>query len=150
MRIAENVAANLREEQDRYDVERGAGERNCGGHCAEGIGKQQRHGAEQRRQQDRKGHHAPILKAGGSENFRRFAPFALQAVKRGRDDEDHQRNLEEQIGDGETPEGQDVEAEHPEIDADLRLQEDGQEADRAKRGDEGEGKRYPGKLRGDA
>lgn len=111
MRIAENVAADLREKQDGHDVERRAGKRDRGGHRTEGIGKQQRHGAKQRWQEDGEGHHAPILHAGRAKDFRSFAPLALQSVKRRRDDEDHQRNLEEQIGDCQAPEGQDVEAE---------------------------------------
>ncbi|MNY22483.1 hypothetical protein D3C86_1560980 [compost metagenome] len=90
------------------------------------------------------------MQAGCTENFRRFAPFALQAIKCRRDDEDHQRYLEEQIGDGEAPERQDVEAQKPEINADLRLQKNGKQADRTERGDEGKGERHAGKLRSDA
>ncbi|QTK80965.1 hypothetical protein AT6N2_C3520 [Agrobacterium tumefaciens] len=150
MRIAKNVAADLRKKQDRHDIERGAGQRDSGRDGAEGVGEKQRHGSEQRGQQDREGHHAPILKTGRAENFRSLAPFAFQAVKRRGDDEDHQRNLEEQIGDRQAPERQDVEAKEPQVNADLRLQKDCQQTDRAERCDERKGKRHAGKLRGDA
>ena len=46
---------------------------------------------------------------GGAQNLGRFAPFALQPVKRRDDDQDHQGDLEEQIGDHQPPEAEQVE-----------------------------------------
>ena len=63
-----------------------------------------------------------------AQNFRRLAPFALQPVKGRRDDQDHQRDLEEQIGDRQAPEAEDVEAQQPQIDAQLGAQENGDQA----------------------
>jgi hypothetical protein len=53
--------------------------------------------------QDRERHHPPVLEARGAQDRRGLAPFALQPVKRGRDDQDHQRDLEEQVGEDQPP-----------------------------------------------
>jgi hypothetical protein len=60
----------------------------------------------------------------------RLAPLALQPVERRRDDQDHQRDLEEQIGDGQPPKGQEVEAETAQVNAKLRAQKHRDETDR--------------------
>ena len=76
-------------------------------------------------------------------------PFAPQSVDRRRDDQHHQRDLEIEIGDGEAPEGQDVEAVGVEIDADVSEQHR-HEAEPPERRHEGEGERHAGEIGGDA
>jgi hypothetical protein len=61
----------------------------------------------------------------------------------------YQRDLEIQIGDGEAPEGQDVEAVGVEIDADA-FEQHGGEAQPAERRQEGEGQRHAREIGGDA
>ena len=54
-----------------------------------------------------------------AEDRRRLAPLALQPVERRRQDQDHQRDLEVEIGDRQAPEAQEVEAERAEVDAEV-------------------------------
>ncbi|MPM10105.1 hypothetical protein SDC9_56429 [bioreactor metagenome] len=150
MRVAEHVAADLRKQHDRHDVQARPGQRDRRCYRAEGIGEQQREGAEDRGEEDRQRHHPPVLRTRGAEAGGGLAPLALEPVKRRGDDQDHQRDLEEQIGDGQAPEAEDVEAVDPQVDAQMRLQRQRHQAKRPERGEEGEGERHAGEIRGDA
>ena len=150
MRVVQHVTANLRVEQDRHDVERGAGQRIGRGDGAEGIGKQQDDGAEEAWPDHRDHDHAPVLRLCRAERCRRLAPFLLDAVDGRNDDHHHQRNLEIGIGERQAPEGQDVEAARIDIDAEHGVEQHGHQAEPAERGKEGEGQRHAGKIRGDA
>ena len=72
----QHVAADLRIEQDRHDVEKRAGQRIGGGDGAEGVGEKQQRRAEHARPQDRQDDETPVLEAVGPEDVRRLAPLA--------------------------------------------------------------------------
>ena len=67
--------------------------------------------AEEARPQDRQRDIAPVLPGGGAEDRGGLAPLLLQPVERRRQDQHHQRDLEVEVGEGQAPEAQEVEAE---------------------------------------
>ena len=129
----------------------GAGQRIGGGDRAESVGEEQDRGAEQARPQNRQRDIAPILRRGRAEDGRSLPPLLLQPVERRHEDQHHQRDLEIEVGDRQTPEAQDIEAEprrlmpSPSRKNSLVTRPSGTE-----RGNEGEGERNAGKIRRDA
>ena len=69
---------------------------------------------------------------------------------RRRHDQDHERNLEVHVGQGQAPEAQEVEARLVEAEAEQIDQEHGHEARPPERREEREGQRHAGEVRGDA
>ena len=130
--IVQHVAADLRVEQDRRDVERGAGQRIGGRDRAEGVGEQQRAprrarsatGSAARSSRQYCQELAPSVSAASAHS--RFRPSIAGVTT-----SDHQRDLEIEIGDGEAPEGQDVEAVRIEVEAEIS-QQHGDEAEAAR------------------
>ena len=95
-------------------------------------------------------HVQPELQARRPQRRGRFTPLALQPVNGWRDNQDHQRNLEVEIGKRQSGEAQQVEAGLVDIEAEHGLEDHHQQAQPAERGDEGEGQRQAGKIGGDA
>ena len=113
-----HVAANLRVQQDRDDVQRTAGQCISGRDRTKRIGEQQQRRAKHARPQHRQRHVAPVLEGRAAEAVTGFAPLALQAVERGRDDQHHQRNLEVQVSQRQPGKAQNTEARRVQIEAD--------------------------------
>ena len=151
MRILQHVAADLREQEDRHDDKRRAGQRIGGRDRAEGVGEEKREGA-RAASASRIGRATmrQYWKPARAEDLGGLAPFALQPVERRRDDQDHQRDLEEQIGQGQTPEAQEVEAHRVDVDAEPVPQQHRDQTEPAERGEKGEGQRHAGEVRRDA
>ena len=75
-------------------------------------------------------------------------PFLLHAVEGGGDDQDHQGELEVEVGEAQAPEAVEVEARVVEADPEDRLQEDRHQPDPSQGGDEREGQRHAGEVGG--
>ena len=89
---------------------------------------------------------APVLQRRGAEVLAGFAPFLLHAVEGRHDYQDHERNLEIEIGEGEPPEAVQVEARVVELMPKTVLQEHGDESHPPEGRYEGEGQGHAGEV----
>ena len=92
---------------------------------------------------------APELEAVRAEVRRRFAPLLAQPVDGGSDHEDHERDLEVQVGELDARLAEDREAVEIRVPVELVRQELCDDPDRAERRDERERERDAAEVRGD-
>src|SRR5205814_4776985 len=107
--IVQHVATDLRVKKNGNDVERATGEAIGRGDGAKRIGEQEQGRAEQTWPQHGKCYIEPVLKRAGSENCRGLAPLPLQPIQSRRHDQHHKRDLKVKVGQGQTPEAEQVE-----------------------------------------
>ena len=148
--IVENVAADLGGDDERRQRQGAAGQlvgRRLG---AEGVAEEQDHRPEDRRGEDRQRDPPPVLGRRRTHVLRGLAPLLLQAVDGGRDDQDHQRDLEVQVDELQADLVGELESGVVDVEAEGLLEERGDHAELAEREHECQGQWHAREVRGDA
>src|SRR5574340_300174 len=108
--IVQDVALDLRANDDRYQVQETAGKGVRRGIRAKGIAEEQNGSTQKRREKDGQGDIAPIVVGAAAEVLTSLAPLTTQTIQGRSHDEHHQGELEVHVDDAQTPEVVDAEA----------------------------------------
>ncbi len=147
--VVEHVAADLGSDLDGHDGDRAAGQLVGRGLCPERVAEQQDGRAQDRGHQDGQRHVPPVLARSRPQVLRSLTPLLLQAVDGGRDDEDHERQLEVEVDQLQPGLGEEAEALLVDVDAERLADPQRHEAQLAEREDERQGERHAREVRGD-
>ena len=141
----QHVAGHHRADLDR-DQRDASGARRVGGRIGgESVGEQQEQRAEEGRREQRAADAEPVLPPRGAEAARGLLPLRTQAVERGEDHQEHQRDLEVEVDQHQAGHVPQDEAVLREVVAGA-VQPLGDQTLRAQRGQEDEGQRQAAEV----